>query len=152
MLYACFESVPVPIHITTYSCIYISYMYISLRKHNTEVSCRDVTSNWKPIWIFSTTAGNVLQRNGYLHWTLNQTFVFTLTYSANKSLCVYERRFLGFWRKITFFFFDLVSEYTALKAGVSHPFLLLLLYIHFFCHDNYSPLRQTVLFNKLCRS
>jgi len=133
--------------------IYI-YIYISLRKHNTEVSFRDVTSNWKPIWIFSTTAGNVLQRNRYLHWTLNQTFVFTLTYTANKSLCIYERRFLGFWRKITFFFFDLVSDYTALRAEVFHPFLLLwLLYIYiFFFHDNYSPLRQTVLFNKLCRS
>lgn len=91
---------------------------------------RNVTSNWKPIWIFSTEAGNVLQRNGYLHWTLNQTFVFTLTYTVNKSLCVYYDVDVSqvFEENNLFSFFDLVSDYTALKAGVSHPFFIFIFF------------------------
>lgn len=134
----------------------ICHQHILKETQHAGISCGDipnthVTSNWKPIWIFSTAAaGNVLQRNGYLHWTLNQTFVFTLTYMANKSLCVYERRFLRFRRKITFFP-SLISYprlCTALKAGVFFPVPF---YFIFSPWQLFTSTRQTVLFNKLCR-
>lgn len=81
-------------------------------------------------------------------FTLNTQSNFRIYTDAQRgeqiTLCL-RTSFLRFSRKITFFFFDLVSDYTALKAGIFHPF-------YFFLHNNYSPLRQTVLFNKLCRN